>query len=203
MALRLTLFADSSWRRRLTSAVILSLGAVLLLLGLTARADASLIYRVKAAFIFNFSKFVEWPTEQNSRPPESLQFCVYGDDGFLPVLEQTLQGKKVQGKDLKVRRVGRTADMEGCLVVFMADDNSRQLADLLSELRDQPVLTVGDHPRFLDMGGMIRFLIVDNKVRFEISQQTAEEAGLTMSSKLLQIAHNVQRGDKNGPGRPR
>jgi hypothetical protein len=103
-----------------------------------------------------------------------------------------VRGKSVNSHPLNVRHIQGSAEARNCKLLYLGD--SGQARDLLIALRGQSVLTVGDTPEFTRAGGMIRFLLVDGKVRFEVNRSAAEQARLTLSSKLLSVAHAVTDG---------
>lgn len=139
--------------------------------------------QVKAAFLLNFVKFVQWPGV-NEGP---LVIGVAGDDGFAAVVAQTVRGHTINGREIKARRLASGEDPWGCQILFVGFTRPRDAADLMQRV-SQPVLTVGESPQFLRDGGMVRFFVENNRVRFEISQKNAEAAGLKVSSQLLAFA---------------
>lgn len=137
-------------------------------------------YQVKAAFLFNFLKFVEWPSGAASSP---WVIGVLGHDPFRELLGQTVHGKLVNGRPVEVRRYAKPADVKNCNILFIGRADSEQLG-----VPAQPgLLTVGEAPGFLKSGGIINFYIEDNRVRFEIKPSAANAAGLHMSSQLLKL----------------
>ncbi len=144
----------------------------------------------KAAFIYNFAKFVEWPDEALASGG-TFVVGVAGDDAFAAVVERVLRGKLVRDRPLAVRRVARAGDLDGCHVVFVGD--GRPLAEVLHALDARPVLTVGGRDEFAPNGGMIGFLIQNDKLRFEVNLDAAERANLRISSQLLKLATRVIR----------
>ena len=152
-------------------------------LGLSARPapgqePRSLEYQVKAAFLYNFLKFVEWPDPGDNRP---WSIGVAGGWEFAQILEDTLRGKTVNGRPVAVTRLEGPGDAGGCQVVFIRTALKLPLAV------PPGVLTVGEDPGFLGHGGIINFYIEGNKVRFEISAEAARAAGLHVSSQLLKL----------------
>ncbi len=143
-------------------------------------------YNIKAAFLYNFSSFISWPEKAPQQDGE-FQLCVLGNDPFGEALE-TLSGKSVHGLSMKIRRLGAGAKTDTCQLVYISESETKHLARLLSKVRARPVLTVSDIDNFVKHGGIIRFKLVDNKVRFVINVDAAERAGLKISSKLLSLA---------------
>jgi hypothetical protein len=156
--------------------------------------SGSLEQRVKAAFLFNFTRFVDWPPEAFATADTALDICVLADDPIASTVDETVRGKSANSRPLSVRRVQPGADLRGCKILYLNGLEPGRVRELVGALRGQSVLTVGDTPGFLDAGGMIRFLIVDGKVRFEINRGAAEGARLALSSQLLSVAHAVVRG---------
>lgn len=148
-------------------------------------------YRLKAAFLFHFAQFVEWPSNSAGAPDGSLIFCVAGEDPFRGDLERTVQGKAVAGKSIQVRHLRQAADTKGCQLLFIGGNESGRSREFIPSVRDLPVLTVGESDDFLQQGGIIRFCTEDRKVRFEVNQDAAVKAHLNVSSRLLLLAKNV------------
>ena len=148
--------------------------------------DVTLEYRVKAAYLFNFTKFIEWPASA-LRADAPLTICVAGANPFGPVLAETVKGETVRGRPLATRVV---RDSAGCHVLFVPDGVAA--ASLLRNARSRPLLTVGESQGFIRQGGVINFVLEQGKVRFEIDQAAAERAGLRISSRLLRLARHTQ-----------
>lgn len=156
---------------------------IVALAGLTAFAqDATLEYRVKAAYLFHFTKFVEWPAAALPEN-EALTLCVAAPNPFDGTLADIIEGERVAGRSLAARTVG---DVNGCHVLFVPEGVAAE--PLLRGARTRPVLTVGESPDFLRQGGIINFVLEDGKVRFEINQDAATQADLRISSRLLRLA---------------
>jgi hypothetical protein len=145
-------------------------------------------YDVKAAFLFNFVKFVEWPADAFAAERAPLAICVYGSDPFGRSLETVIQGERVGERGLIVERPDRLDDLEACHVLFVSGSEKDRLAAVLARVKDAPVLTVGDTEGFLRAGGIINFILEGSKVRFLINQEAAERSGLRISSKLMRLA---------------
>jgi hypothetical protein len=166
----------------------------LLLAGGGERTRAQTIadeYRVKAAFIFHFAQLVDWPPEVQTGTDNSLFLCTLGDDPFQGALEETMAGKVVGNRMVRIRHLGESKDMQACQILFLSKAQSKRLPVLVTNLHNAPVLTVGESAGFLDAGGMIDFLLEENKVRFDINLDAAESAGLKIGSRLLIMADHV------------
>ena len=150
-------------------------------------------YEIKAAYLFTFGRFVEWP-ERPPRDESSFTICVLGTDPFGKVLDMTVAGATLRGRKVGARRVGDPEDASGCHIVFVGASEERRMAAVVQTLTQAGVLTVSDVPQFAARGGMIQFVTAANRVRFEINLQSARSAGLTMSSELLKVASAVRNG---------
>jgi hypothetical protein len=144
-------------------------------------------YEVKAAFLYNLARFVEWPKEALGARAAQFQLCVYGQDPFDGALTP-IEGKEIDGKEVVVRRLGPTESVAGCHMVFVSASQQHELGLLIHKLAEKPVLTVGDTPGYAKDGVIVNFYLEQRKVRFEINVQAAKSAGLRMSSKLLALA---------------
>lgn len=178
-------------RKRLETAVR-TLG--LCLVGLAAaglvRADNSAA-EIKAAFIYNFAKFVEWPRSAFPDERSPLQLCIRG-----AVLEgklQLLNGREAQGHQIQIRNLGSGDDGQGCHILVIGDMSGTQRAQLLQSLSRSSVLTISENGSdFLAEGGMIGLFVAGNRVQFSVNLGAAQLAGLKMSARMLQLAHTVR-----------
>jgi len=153
--------------------------------------DALSEYQVKAAYLFNFLKFVEYPNESFTDPLAPIVIGVVGDDPFGNALPQVVIGKTVQGRDLVIRIYRAGEDLRGAHILFISSSEKKRLPMILSGLRGSSVLTVADTEGFLEAGGMIQFQSENNRVRFAINVDATSRAKLKMSSKLLSLARVV------------
>lgn len=165
---------------------------VLVLLLLCGKADAQTShpgeYQIKAAFIFHFAKFVEWPSSALGTTNSPIIIGVLGDNPFHEDLEKTVRNKTVDDHPLVVKQFQSVAEALGSHILFISASEKGRLAEILKELRGRSVLTVGDMDRFDENGGMINFVLEDSKIRFKINNEAASKAGLKISSKLLSLA---------------
>lgn len=172
-------------RRLLTCALIALSGAVTLAAGVEAgRVDE---YRVKAAFLFNFARFVEWPVDTFRHPSAPLTLCVLGVDPFGALLEQELQ-RQSTGRPITTRRISQIEP--GCHLVFISGSERKRLSVLADALRSAHVLTVSEEEGFGRVGGMIELFTDGDSVRFNIYPDEVERAGLRASSRLITLAAN-------------
>jgi YfiR/HmsC-like len=151
---------------------------------------------VKAAFVFNFIKFVEWPSSAFHSPEDPILLSVLGNDPTGAALA-SLDGKKVSGRRVVVRKVPVLSGLERCHVLFVGASEKTALAPVLRAAQGWPVLTVADFEGFAGRGGTIGFVRQDDRVGFEISEETARKVGLKVNAKLLYLGKSV-RGGKGG-----
>lgn len=156
-----------------------------------ATAEAELEYKVKAAFLFNFARFVVWPQEKFSAPDSPIDLCVLGNDPFGATLDETVRDKTVASHPLRVRRATQPEALRGCQIAYIASDHPARVAAALETLAGNGVLTVHEAPETL-RNGVVRFLIEDRKVRFEINAAAAAREELQLSAKLLAVAYVVK-----------
>ena len=153
-----------------------------------AGAQAPDEYQVKAAFLYNFAKFVEWPPEAFEHPDDPIAICIVGPDPFGVLLPDTVKGKEAAGRFFVVRHVAVLKESGGCQIVFVAASERRHFSAILSRVKKCGVLTVGEADGFTAAGGVINFKLVDGRVRFEINLAEAQQRELRISSKLLSLA---------------
>ena len=150
-------------------------------------------YEVKAAFLYNFARFVEWPRDAKGDDGTFI-VTVLGRDPFGSVLDNTLRGKTIDDKRVVVRRALRSEDVGRSQILFISDSEQDRLPAILKGLEAAPVLTVGEMNRFAERGGVIRFKLDEDRVRLEINVIAAERSGLRISSQLLKLARIVSPG---------
>jgi hypothetical protein len=117
-------------------------------------------YEVKAAYLYNFGRFVEWPSNLPSRQINEFPICVLGSDPFGPALDTTIAGEKIAGKNVVARRIPDVQDAGSCRVLFISSSEDKQVKDILSAVGKLSVLTVSDLPEFVPQGGMVQFILV-------------------------------------------
>jgi hypothetical protein len=144
---------------------------------------------VKAAFLYNFAKFTEWP----ALPAATLLvLCVIGDDAVEDALTQTIRGQVIDGHGLEVRRLTRDLAPQSCHVLFVASSDVRLASPMLSEMRAVPILTVSDGSGFARTIGMIELFVEGGHMRFAVNVDAVQRAGLHLSSRLLGLARIVR-----------
>lgn len=150
-------------------------------------------YHVKAAYVYNLARFVEWPPESFKSATEPMRLCVLGASPIRPILGEAVQGETIDGRKLEVRQLADTAQAAGCHVVFIASSENPRLPSLLRELRRPPgTLTVGEAEDFLREGGAVNFRLENNKVRIEINPRAVAEQKLRVSPNLLSLVRIVK-----------
>jgi hypothetical protein len=155
------------------------------------RAQAANEYEVKAAFLYKFASFVEWPPESANSP---LCIAVVGQDPFGAALDEVAKGKSINGRGFLIKRFKSGQDASACHIVFISASEKSRVRSILDRLQGISILTVSDIPGFCQGGGMIDFELLDQKIRFEINPEAAGRAGLRVSSKLLNVAKIVREG---------
>lgn len=153
-----------------------------------ARAQETVEYKIKAAYLLNFAKFVEWPTNRFPTQTTPIKVGVLGKDPFGKDLERIMAGRVIEGRKFEILRAEEPKQALTCHIVFVSSAERRRFPEVMEKLHNAQILTVGEHEQFVQQGGIIRFLLHQDTVRFEINPQPAEKAGLRISSKLLQIA---------------
>ena len=153
--------------------------------------EAPTEYQLKAAYLFNFLRFVEWPGDPQEDAHGHWVIGIVGDNPFGDELTQIISGKTVQGHELQVRRFQAGEDLRACHVLFISASEKKRLPSMLAALNGSSTLTVADMEHFLESGGMIQFVMEEKRVRFGIDVGAAGRARLKVSSKLLSLARTV------------
>jgi hypothetical protein len=171
--------------------------ALCLLFSVTKKASADSApseYQVKAAFLYNFGRFVNWPTGTFAEANSPFIIGVVGRDPFGASLDKAVSGKTMTGHPIVIRRFRRVSDIEQCHVLFISDSERERLAKVLDRAEGRAILTVSEIDGFTARGGMINFVIESKKVRFDINAVAAQRVRLRISAKLLQLARNKVTG---------
>lgn len=159
----------------------------------TAHAQGgSIEYAVKAAYLYKFAPFVDWPPSAFASATSPFQLCILGRDPFGANLDQAVSGQRVDEHRVVVRRLDRVDAASGCHVLYLGASSSQTTAEALRAVRGLPILTVSDNGR--EGGAIIKFLVRDNRVRFDIDTAAAAASHMTISSKLLRLAMSVRPG---------
>lgn len=151
-------------------------------------------YRIKAAFLYNFTLYAEWPASAFESPEAPFVLAIAGEDPFGNELDAAVRGKTVKGRVIDIRRYDEAADVAGGHLIFLPDSQVKNLGVILRRFRDSPVLTVGEAEAFTRSGGVIRLFVEENRVHFEVNTDAAARAKLKLSSKLLSLAKVVRDG---------
>lgn len=154
--------------------------------------------QVQAAYLYNFGKFVEWPSNAAGAQSNYFNICVYGQDPFGSTLNVTVAGGVIGGKDVIAKRIADAHEAVNCQILFISSSEDARLKDILEALNGAAVLTVSDMPQFSQRGGMIQFVLEGKRVRFQVDLSATQTAGLTLSSELLRVAATVKRNPSPG-----
>jgi hypothetical protein len=171
------------------------LGLAVLLLALNSGFGGEIPateYQVKAVFLFNFAKYVDWPAAAFTNTSAPITIGVLGEDRFDDSLRRTVAGKTVNGRPFVIRHIAVNESPDGCHLLFISDSEKKRLGEILGKIKARPVLTVGESGQFLEAGGVINFVIKEGRIRLEINLDAARQAGLQISSKLLNVADTVK-----------
>jgi hypothetical protein len=183
-------------RRRLGILILATWASLSIAWRAPAQANPPSEYTVKAAFLFHFAQFAEWPPNTFKDANAPLIFCTLGEDEFHGVLNESISGKTIGNRPLRAEHLKLLQEVEGCQVVFVGVEDKKRIPALLASLKDAPVLTVGETEHFAQEGGMIGLFLEENKIRFEINLGSAERAKLKISAKLLALAKTVIGGSR-------
>lgn len=163
-----------------------------LLVSQAAGAESSKLneYEIKTAYLYNFAKYVEWPTAAFPREKAFLTICIVGKGPVSEVIE-SLAGKTIKNRRLIIRQFSRVEDLNECHILFVNASVKTPLSQLMASLGSRPILTVSDSKGFTAAGGIIEFVPLGDKIRFEINNRAAQQVNLRISSHLLRLATDV------------
>jgi len=173
----------------LLTAITALMSSLLLVQGESPRTSE---YQLKAVFLFNFVQFVDWPPSATQDSQPSLLIGILGDDPFGTFLDEIVRGERLGARSIQVRRYRRIADIEECNILFISRSENERVPEILSAVKNRPVLTVSDGDGFASQGGIIQFFTDKNRIRIRINLDAAQAANLTISSKLLRVAEVVR-----------
>jgi hypothetical protein len=174
-------------------------GLICILITTVAAAEEPSEYEVKAAFLFNFSKFVEWPEGTFAGAADRITICILGQDPFGTLLEDAVRDKRVNGREISIQKTASVSRVAGCHVVFIASSEQDRLDEILGRLVDRPLLTVSDAESGAERGAIIGLTVDDKRVRFEVNLNAARRARLKLSSQLLKVAVRLIGQREQGP----
>lgn len=186
-----------AWKKRQALALAGSV-ALLLVPALQAQKAGPSEYQVKAAYLYNFGRFIEWPNKAGAPNADPFGVCVLGQDPFGQSLDAVLAGETIHGASAVAARISKPKDAVNCRILFISSSEAGQLKQILEALEGTGVLTVSDLPQFSERGGMVQFVLEGKKVRFEVNLTPVEHAHLALSSQLLKVAVNLRRSDRMG-----
>jgi hypothetical protein len=155
------------------------------------KGDSLAEYEVKAAFLLNFIKYVEWPAARAGTTNDDLVLCIAGENPFGEFLN-LLKDKNIRGRKLVIRNTVDQSNLVASHIIFIPASEEYRLTALMSAVEGLPILTVSEIPAFAQRGGMINFITVDNKIRFEINLDAAQHVGIQIGSQLLKLARIVK-----------
>jgi hypothetical protein len=155
-------------------------------------------YQVEAAYLYNFSRFVEWPAKTALPQSNSFTICVLGEDPFGQALDATLAGETIGNQKVTARRISNPQTAADCQILFISSSEANRLNKIIEALNKNAVLTVSDIPQFSQRQGMIQFVMEENRIRFEVNLAATQRAGLTLSSELLKVATAVRKSPQPG-----
>jgi hypothetical protein len=188
-------YCFSRWLMRLGRCVACVCIAILAASGAAvAEDDASLEQRVKAAFLYQFAGYVEWPPNSFAQPSTPVTIAVLGADSLAAELSQVVTGRTVGGRPVTVKRVKPGESLAGVHILFIGRAENTRLSQLAQSAQPRGILTVTESDGALAQGSMINFVLVDRRVRFEVALDAAEKNGLRLSSRLLAVAQQVRTG---------
>src|SRR5258707_4007136 len=176
----------STWRLVLVAAAGLILSAHVLY-----AADAPTENQVQAVFLFNFSRFVEWPAQAFAAPNDPFVIGIVGSDPFGARLDEAVRNEQINGHPLTVRRFRNVSDVDNCQILFIDRTEIGHLGQILAALDHRSILTVTQAEGAAQRGVMIQFATANSRIRLRITLESARAAGLTISSKLLRPAEIV------------
>lgn len=148
-------------------------------------------YEIKAAFLLNFARFVEWPSTSFADSDSPLVIGVLGNDPFGSALDNAIQNERVKGRRLVVRRSSQLSDLKGSHILFVSSSEQSRIGWIIREVSDRSILSVSDVSGFANRGGIVNFIVGDRKIGFEINIAAINKAGLKVSSQLLKLAKIV------------
>jgi hypothetical protein len=180
--------------RRWGHGAVSVLGLMAFLLGtLVGHAQTSMSeYQVKALFLLNFVKYVDWPAAISPDTKAPIVIGILGQDNFNNSLRDAAEGKEINGRAITIRHVSSTDDLSGCSVLFVSSSENNRLDAILGKTSILPILTVGEDEEFLQKGGIINFVLKNGKIGLEINLKVAQQVKLQISSKLLSVAEVVK-----------
>ena len=149
-------------------------------------------YQLKAVFLFNFTQFVEWPANAFENDQSPLVIGVVGENPFGIYLEQTISGEKINGHPLEVQYYKTEEELKTCHILFINMREAKKLEQALTAVSGKNTLTISDQTDFLKLGGMIKFMTNNNKIKLQVNMDACKESKMVLSSKLLRLAEIIK-----------
>ena len=198
----ITFHAGSSKHIRAAKWMLAGVASLVLLFALgDARAtaaespetSAAVARQVKAAYLYKFGNYVQWPDSAFDRPDSPIVIGVAGDDALAASLANVIEGKRLQGRGVEVRRIGVGQRMNGVHILFVGRMDATSLAGVSGATRGQPVLVVSDAAQAAALDSMVSFVVVDQRLRFKVALEPVASNGLKLSALMLTVAYQVKR----------
>ena len=155
---------------------------------LKAQTTYAAEYQLKAVFLYNFTRFIDWPVDAFDSPYTPFVIGIIGDDPFVPFVQAAVHGERLGTHLIHLKRFESIDQIEDCHILYIASKNPDELKSMIKDVSGKNILTVGDAPNFARYGGMIRFYTEQSKIRLQINNTAAKAEGLKISSKLLRVA---------------
>jgi len=175
---------------------VVALVAMLVLVRVEMTAQAVTQPTLRAAFLYNFAKFTEWPID--SLPAGSLTLCVLDDSAVEAALGELVGNSTINGRAVTISRNAAGARLRACQLLYVGESTTGRAAAILDELLGAPVLTVSNGAGFVRLGGIVGLFVEEGRMRFAVNPDAAQRAGVRLSSKLLQLA-KIFRDDDDKP----
>ena len=164
--------------------------------GAPPRDQQAIEFEVRAVYLFNFARFVEWPASAFADTGAPIRICIAGDDPLGTALDRAVVNERVQERRIQAVRLGGSGSARGCHILYVPPSEQRRAPAIIGSLGGQPTLTVGEGAQFLSRGGMIGFRRVENRVRFDVNLDAAQKTGLRVSARLLSVAADVRKAGR-------
>jgi YfiR/HmsC-like len=179
------------WQTSVAAVLVCFIAELAAVHPISGQDNVSAEYQIKAAFLFHFAQFVEWPDEVFKDANSPITYCTIGEDPFRGGLEEMLRGKTIAARRIRVDHLKQVDAIPHCQVLFIGAAENKRATEILASAKTGAVLTVGESTKFVADGGMIAFTVEGNKVRFEINLTAVNAAKLRMSARLLSLAKSV------------
>ena len=187
---------------RFIAACLMSVSLTIPISAQNASSVAPSEYLIKAGFTYNFAKLMQWPDKAFPQPDSPIVIGILGADSFGNTLHEVLTGKTVNGRSFVVKQLKLGSDLRNCNIVFVSASETAHLEEIFRLIRGLPILTIGETPNFARHGGIINFILEDDKVHFEVNVEAAKQADIAISSRLLALARIVPQNAAGGSKAP-